>query len=367
MALRRPAELRPSSLAPVVFRLIGFLLFAAGIAWVVATRYEMPLPGAIGAEIEMRQASIANRGRNFDETIQRTTRALEWTPLKWQVYFSRALGKVGARRPPADALDDFRRARFLEPNAYEVPFEEGSAWLASQPALALTAWREALRRGGVEKLEKYGHMLSLAAQYNPAAYRGLEEIGLVHHDLALIYLERSTGAPFMNALHRFLEHDPNLQTFSSEEKTKFFSLWADRGDLNELARAVGTHSDWMTHAWRAVAKYHASRNDFRSAFEVVRRFGETPPLPEAGARSSIDELRQAFHAMPDNYGIGYQLYREQMLQGKVDEALVTVRHFTELPNCPRYFHFLEAEAWAAKENWERAWKTWEKFQAAKAR
>ncbi|MEY2559573.1 MAG: hypothetical protein QOE34_2998, partial [Verrucomicrobiota bacterium] len=182
MALRRPAELRPSSLAPVVFRLIGFLLFAAGIAWVVATRYEMPLPGAIGAEIEMRQASIANRGRNFEETIQRTTRALEWTPLKWQVYFSRALGKVGARRPPADALDDFRRARFLEPNAYEVPFEEGSAWLASQPALALTAWREALRRGGVEKLEKYGHMLSLAAQYNPAAYRGLEEIGLVHHD-----------------------------------------------------------------------------------------------------------------------------------------------------------------------------------------
>jgi hypothetical protein len=345
--------------------LIGVLLLAAGIAWVVATRYEMLLPGAIGAENEMRQASIANRGRNFGEAIQRTTRALDWAPLKWQLYFSRALGKVGAKQPPFDALDDFRRARFLEPNAYEVPFEEGSVWLASEPALAITAWREALRRVGVQRLEKYGQMLSLAAQYSPTVYRGLEEIGLVHHDLALIYFERAAGDAFMTALHRFLEHDPNLQTFSSDEKIRFFSLWAERGDLNELARAVETHPDWISHAWRAVAKYHASRNDFRSAFEVVRRFGETPPLPEAAAGSSIDQLRQSLHAMPDNYGIGYQLYREQMREGKIDEALMTARHFTELTSSPRYFHFLEAEAWAAKENWERAWKAWEKFQTAR--
>jgi hypothetical protein len=194
--------------------------------------------------------------------------------------------------------------------------------------------------------------------------RGLEDIGLVHHDLALIYFERAAGDAFMTALHRFLEHDPNLQTFSSEEKIRFFSLWAERGDLNELARSVETHPDWMSHAWHAVANYRARRSDFRSAFEVVRRFGETPPLPEAAAGPSIDQLRQAFLAMPDNYGVGYQLYREQIRGGQIDEALMTARHFTDLASCPRYFHFLEAEAWAAKENWERAWKAWEKFQAA---
>jgi tetratricopeptide (TPR) repeat protein len=111
-----------------------------------------------------------------------------------------------------------------------------------------------------------------------------------------------------------------------------------------------------------MGKYQASRKDFRGAFEIARRFGETPPLPEAAASSSIEELRKAFHAAPDNYGVGYQLYREQMRAGKIDEALQTVRHFTELVNCPPYFHFLEAEAWAAKENWERAWQAWEKFQ-----
>ena len=33
-------------------------------------------------------------------------------------------------------------------------------------------------------------------------------------------------------------------------------------------------------AWRAEAKYLAGRGDFRGAYEVVKRFGGTPPLPQ---------------------------------------------------------------------------------------
>jgi hypothetical protein len=362
MTLRRPAQLRPSLSAPILFRVVGVLLLAAGIAWVVATRYEMALPGGVGVDNEIHKASLASQGRNFSEAIQRTTRALEWAPLKWQLYFSRALAKVGAKKPPSDALDDFRRARFLEPNAYEVPYEEGIVWLAAEPSLAVTAWREALRRVGSQRLEIYGHMLALASQHNPAVRRGLEEIGMVHHDLAVIYLQGAAGADFMTALHRLLEHDPTLQTLSGKEKTRFFSLWAERGDLNELVSAVATHPDWMNHAWHALAKHHASRSDFHGALDLVRRFGGTPPFPEETAYSSTEQLRQAYHARPDDYGVGYQLYRAQMREGKTDDALMTARHFTDLASCPPYFYFLEAEAWAAKENWERAWKVWEKFQ-----
>jgi tetratricopeptide (TPR) repeat protein len=365
MALRRPAELRASSWAPRLFRLMGIVFLACGLAWIVAVRYEKALPGAVGVENEMRKASAASQGKNFGEAIQRTTRALQWAPLKWQLYFSRALARVGAKQPRSSVVDDFRRARFLEPNAYEVPYEEGIVWLAKEPSLAITAWREALRRVGVQRLEVYGHMLSLASQRSPTVHRALEEIGMVDHDLALIYLQSGAGPGFTSALHRFLERDPSLQTFSPEERVRFFSLWADRGDLNELARAVETNPDWMSHAWRAMVKYHASRQDFRSAFELIRRFGETPPLPAEQPRTSIEKLQQAFLATPDNYGVGFQLYREQMRQEKIDDALMTVRHFTALTDCPRYFHFLEAEAWAAKENWERAWQAWEKFQAAK--
>jgi tetratricopeptide (TPR) repeat protein len=368
LAVRRPADLRASFAVPIVFRAIGLALVIAGSAWLYATRYEKPLPGAIGAENEMRLATAANRGRNFAETIQRTNRALEWAPLRWQLYFLRALGKVGARLPVAEAIDDFRRARFLEPNVYEVPFEEGNVWVgANQPALALTAWREALRRAGPQRAEVYGRMLAVARQSSPRVHEGLEEFGMTRHDLALIYLEHSGGAPFMSALGRFLEHDPALQTLTPEEKITFFKHWAERGDAAELVRAVEQHPEWMSSAWRGVAKYRASQKDFRAAYELTRRHGDAPALPPAAQGSSIDQLRQALHAAPDNFGIGFQLYTEQMKQGLVDEALVTVRHFTELPKCPPYFHFLEAEAWAAKENWERAWKAREKYQAAAGR
>lgn len=362
MALRRPAELNKSSWVPRLFRLVGILLFASGFAWLVATRYEMSLPGALGVENEMRKATAASQGRSFDETIQRTTRALEWAPLKWQLYFSRGLGKLGARRPVADVLADFRRARFLEPNAHEVPFEEGVAWLPTQPELSIAAWREALRRVSVGRGEMYGQMLTLASKYNPAVRSGLEEIGTTQPDLALIYLQGAAGVDFTRALHRLLEHDPNLLAFSKEERVRFFSLWSDRGDLKELARAVETHPDWMSQAWRVVAMYHSKRNDFHAALDVVRRFGETPVFPEAGAASSIEQLQRALHANPYDNGVGYQLYRAQMSAGKTDDALMTARHFTEALNCPPYFHFLEAEAWAAKGNWERAWKAWQKSQ-----
>ena len=368
LALRRPAGLRASVAAPILFRLMGVVFLASGIAWVFATRYEKPLPGAVGVENEMSLATAANRGRNFTETIQRTTRALDWAPLRWQIYFLRALGKVGARISPSDAVEDFRRARFLEPNVYEVPFEEGNAWVAaSQPALALTAWREALRRAGSQRVEVYGRMLAVARRSSPRVHEGLEEFGMVNHDLALIFLEHSGGAQFMSALQRFLEHDPQLQTLTPPEKITFFKHWSERGDTAELVRAVAVHPDWMKDAWRGVAKYHASRSDFRAAIEVTRRYGGAPALPPVSEGSSIDQLRQSLHANPDNYGIGFQLYHEQMKQRQVDEALVTVRHFTELPNCPRYFYFLESEAWAAKENWERAWKAREKCEAAAGR
>lgn len=366
LAVVRPLELPRSRTVPIIFRAIGLVLLAAGIAWLFAKRYEKPLPGAVGVENEMRLATLANRGRNFPEAVERSTRALGWAPLRWQLYFLRALGEVGTRSRISQAVDDFRRARFLEPNLYEVPFEEGRVWLnANQPSLVLTAWQEALRRAGPQRQNIYRLMLTAARQSSKRVLAGLEEIGTIHHDLALVFFEQGGGAELMSALDRFLEHDPMLQTMSPEEKATLFKHWAERGDSAGLVNAVEAHPEWMPFAWRALSKYQAAQKNFRAAVEMTRRYGETPALPPAADNSSIDQLRQALHANPDNYGTGFQLYQAQMKSGLVDEALNTARHFTDLPGCPRYFHFLEAEAWAAKQDWERAWKSREKFDAAK--
>lgn len=362
LALDRSMPLRRQWIIVPLFRVLGFVFLVAGSTWIIATWSKKPLAGGVGVENEISLAAAANRRRDFSETIERTTRALNWAPLRWQLYFLRALGEVGAKQRQS-ALDDFRRARFLEPNSYELPYEEGSVWLVSDPNLAITAWREALRRVGVQRIEIYRHMLSLATQYNPIVKEKLQQLGAMHHDLAVAYLERANGPEFASALQRILLHDPNLESFSAEEKTKLFSLWSEKGDLSRLTAALEEHPAWLAYGWRAKAASLAKAKDFRGAWELAARFTKAPALPPAPEAASIEQLQRNFVSDPTNYGAAFSLYREQLKRGMAEDALHTLRRVTSLPVCPAYFHYLEAEQWAAREEWERAWSSWEAFSA----
>ena len=303
---------------------------------------------------------------NYSETVALTTRALRWAPLDWQLYLTRAIAEVELKQTK-NAVDDFRRARFLEPIAYEVPLAEGNAWLASRPMLAVTAWREALRRAGPLRPEVYASMLSDASLRSPEVSPFLEAIGLSEHDLALPYLDRLSDASFNRALAQLLRNDPNLQSFSETEKLALFAFWSERGDPEEIFRVIEQHPDWLRYAWFGMAKYKASKNDFRAAYELTQLYGEPVALPRVGTNFSLQDLENRFAAAPYNYGIGYELYRAQMQNGRVDDALLTALHFSERPNSPAYFHFLEAQCWATKQNWERAWNAWQAFRAAQTK
>ena len=83
------------------------------------------------------------------------------------------------------------------------------------------------------------------------------------------------------------------------------------------------------------------------------------------AEFPIEELQKRALRNPSDYEAGLALYQKQMQENKIDDASVTVRRFTSQPNAPAYFHFLEAESWAEKGNWERAWQARQAFDAAK--
>ncbi len=366
-ALRRPLNLRSSVGTVITFRIVGIVLVATGAAWTAAVRWQLPLPGSVGAENAYAIASSANRGQNFAETIAQTSRALSWTPLDWRLYFLRALGKVSAKRPANDALADFRRARFLEPNAVDVPFAEGRVWLTRHPTLALSAWREALRRADARRAEVYDNMLALAQQFNPKMIGRLQELGSAHPGLALVYFERTNGSVFATALDALLARDPDLQSLSVREKARLFSLWSERGNLGKLAAAVAQHPDWEAAAWRGLANYDASRGDFRAAFARIRRFAPRPALPTSSAVGSADDLQRTLATNPRNYAVGFALFQQQKQSGKNSDALITVRRFAAEKESPRYFQFLEAECWADEGNWENAWKAWLQFESTKER
>ena len=108
------------------------------------------------------QAEMLSQAGRFAEAEAAAGRALVRAPLDWRAFFTRA-GARACRGRVLEGLADFRRARTLEPHYAGVPFEEGRFWMQSQPALALTVWREALRRVQTpEDEELYRAMLAAA-------------------------------------------------------------------------------------------------------------------------------------------------------------------------------------------------------------
>ena len=148
------------------------------------------LPGSLGANNAKQLAVIASRGHNFAEAINLTTRALDWAPLDSEIYYLRAAAEVGENDPDQKALDDFRRARFLEPNSESVPLQEGFVWLRTRPDLAEMAWREALRRAGRQREDVFRNIMFTADLRDPAALPIIRRIAFSEHDLALVYFQQ---------------------------------------------------------------------------------------------------------------------------------------------------------------------------------
>ena len=366
LSMHRPFSARRMVFSSILFRLMGLVLLVVGVSWVVSARGQKLLPGSVGVSSVKKLAVLANQEHDFQEALHLTNTGLQWAPLDWELYFSRALAEVPLKQTD-NALADFRRARFLEPSSFELPLAEGTSWLgAKQPALAATAWQEALRRAGWQRASVYARMLSSASLHSPELRRLLAERGVSRHDLALPYLAQLGGADFNNALSEVLKNDPDLATYSEPEKRALFSFWSERGDGQMLDQEIQKHPDWLSYAWFGIARYDASKNDFQKAYDLAQKYGEPVAMPRITSKASLIELESQFRVSPDNYAIGYELYRAQKQAGRIDDALQTVRHFSEHKASPAYFKYIEAELWAEKQNWERAWKAWEAFHAQSA-
>ena len=373
LSVHRPLSCRPIGWMSILFRFVGLILLVVGTSFAVSARGHKLLPGSIGATSVKHLAVLANQEHDFKEALTLANTGLQWAPLDWELYFSRAIAEAPLKQTD-NALADFRRARFLEPSSFELPLAEGTAWLsANQPQLAATAWQEALRRvSATRRAGVYARMLSGASLRSPELRRILAERGTSRHDLALPYLAQLMGADFNHAIDEVLRNDSDLSSYTEPEKMALFDLWSERGDGEMLARAIEQHPDWLSYAWFGIAKYDVSKNDFRSAYDLTQKYGEPAAMPrlESGVNrqsgSDLVRLESQLRASPDNYAIGYELYRAQKQSGRIDDALTTVRHFSDRRNSPPYFHYLEAQLWAEKQNYDRAWNAWLKFHLAQS-
>jgi hypothetical protein len=268
---------------------------------------------------------------------------------------------------PQIALDDFRRARVLEPTSYSLPLEEGFVWLRmGHRSLASAAWAEAVRRAGTDRRNVFRTIILTASMRDAIARAILQKLAFAQSTLALDYLAQIPATEFRDALTIFLQPDPDLKGLTSEEKRELFQLWRERGGLSSLVAVIERHPEWLPLAWRAMASARAVAGDFQGACALMQKFCSETTLPAFETGQTLEQLRARAYQGANDFAAGYSLYREQMNRGQTDEALATARHFVDQSSAPAYFHLLEAQAWAANQDWRRSWNCWIAFEKAKA-
>ncbi|MFO1499940.1 MAG: hypothetical protein U1G07_16375 [Verrucomicrobiota bacterium] len=342
------------------FRLLGLSWAAVAVVWIGSVFGLVTVPTSARPQFVKQTFDSAIATGRFQDAIAQAGEGLRWAPLDWTWYFQRAAAELYADPFSSAAIFDFHRARFLEPNSVQVPFEESKVWLARHPALVFSSFFEILRRAGPAKIEYFRQILKMGKGV-PAVEEELFSLAYRDRELLVAFLDYASPNEFKQELDKLLEEDPDLLSLDKSQQREVFRLWREKGDSASYEQQLNQHPKWLENAWMGLAAIRAGRGEFKAACELAQRYATPPNLPANIKQRPVPEMTRALLFAKDDFATGYALYRAYAQANDVDAALKAVSRMTEQAKCPLYFHFLEANLRAMREEWEAAWKAWEKF------
>jgi hypothetical protein len=345
-----------------VFRVAGLTMIAIAAVWLSPLLFgfsNLPTSDTLASY----QAEAGAESVDYDHLLEVTTAGLKIAPLEWSLYARRGMSKAYLGEPEA-AIRDFRVARFLQPYFIDSCYDEGSMWLElDEPAYALEAWREALRRAPDGGFAAFQGMFA-AADSHPAIREGLRAWAADEPLYQLALMNRASGEEFRKELDLMLVADPKLAHLSREQRSLLLQLWGQKGDRESLAKMLVSNPQWQSDQWRFLAEHYAAANDYRLAYETVRRYGTKPALPTLRLNAARSDLEREALLHAEDLSIGLALYAAQLKDGNIDQALETLRRLKRGEARPRYLSFMEAELHASRGAWKEAWSAWQEFAAA---
>jgi hypothetical protein len=265
------------------------------------------------------QSALAQK--DWEQVDELTSTALNCAPMNWSLRVDRGYAKVHQKKW-LQAIADFRCALVLEPKLTVVPYEVGRAWTGVSVPMAVSAWRECLRRSREdERSEYYGQILDSSAQ-DP---RFLEPaLRLADGDLELCLAALRSG-----------HADLKTMQFLESEKPRL-----DPDQIRSVLKA---------EAWQA-----AIENNYLKAYELGRKAIRHIAFPVRQERSE-QECRLALIENPEDLGAGFDLCLILESEKRWPEALRILGDLCHGQNCPDYLKLMKADSLASLTDWPAAW------------
>lgn len=344
---------------PWAFRAAGAALLIHA-CWIAGFGPPGPsaIPSNLSAETLYRDAAAFVQTRKFADSRASIEKALQMKPLDWRFYYLRAQLRLASAQDTAGAIQDFGRARFLEPHYAAMCEREGQFWLGYEPAMAIPAWREAIQRHPEVAAGTYGRLSQWVAwsMPYPKLWDSLWDLAATPA-LKLAFLHHSFPPDEWKRRLSMLLSDPDaIEMLSEKDREDLFKLWHQRGNREQLMMALQQHPEWQGAAWRLLAEDLASKSRFKEAYELVSRWLPQPTPPGQNSKLSLGELERAFVFSPTDARTGMELYWAQMRLNLHQEALYTLQKLEGLPNAPAYLPQEFASVHAAMGEYRLAWE-----------
>lgn len=238
--------------------------------------------------------------------------------------------------------------------------DAGDTWLdAPAPARALAAYTEAFRRQPARAPELYRALLGWVGP----GIDGRETIrALAHTDprLWFLFLDNADAQEAREEIAAALAKDPALEKFTPAEQSAILAAWWRSGQKDEAAKFLTAHPALAPGSWRILADWHAEARRFSEACALARQHTPAPTFAPVSP-APLAELTQDLKRNPTDLVAAYALATAQRTAGDPAAALETLRPFTALPESSAYLLYLQAALQESRQNWEKAWRSWQQY------
>ena len=312
-------------------------------------------------DLQDKRAAESSAVADLDRAEGAMDRVIALQPLNWRGYFQRA--QIGLSRGDlrAEVAQDFRRARFMEPNIGMVAYEEGVAWIPYDVNRTVSAWREALIRYADSKEDLYRRMLERASR-DVALMEGMIEMSQVDATDRARMLLFLSGQAFDREIQKELRADASLARFTRGPRKAIVTRWIDIGESDQVEAFLDKYSDTFDSTWLLYAMLRQNQARYEEAVEMMRDGLPVQQIPEVKIDlSRIDRLNRSFFAASNDLSKGTALMSYYIENDEYSEALLVVNQLLKQSNPPDYVYYWRAEILYQLQDYAESWYAFEDY------